>query len=171
MFPPLPRLIPSVLVISLLAASGAMAQQTRDPLMPDSAKLRPWEERLRKFYNQGNPQEEVDRATKRLYEDPLHRLGEPENRALDPNTPQGTANVPPLTLQPGVLELDRDNDGSVSREEYFLGRGRSMSPQDRYGSRGRRIMERLDSQFRNVDRNRDGKVTPEELRQNGGGRF
>lgn len=168
---PLSRLLPSVIVVSLLSVAGAMAQQSPDPLMPDSKKLRPWEDRLKKFYNEGNPQSEVDAATKRLYEDPMKRLGAPENKIFEPNAPQGSTSTPPLTLQPGVLELDRNNDGVVSRDEYFQGRTRPMAPQDRYSPRGLRAMERLDSQFRAVDRNHDGKVTPEELKQDGGARF
>jgi hypothetical protein len=172
MVSPVLRLFAAVLVaaFSLSLASGAMAQQTRDPLMPDSTKLRPWEQRLERFYNEGNPQRETDRATGRLYDDPLHRLGEPENRPLDPSAPAGPAASPPV-LQPGVVELDRDNSGGINREEYFRGRMPFMTPQDRLGSRGRRMIDRLDSQFRNADRNRDGIVTPEELQGSENGRF
>ena len=171
MVSPFARLIPSVLVvaISLGVASGVMAQQSRDPLMPDSDKLRPWEQRIDRFYNQGNPQTETDKATGRIYDDPMRRLGLPENRIFEQNAPE-TTSAPP-TLQPGVVEMDRDKNGAISREEYFQGRGRFMTPQQRGSSRGRRAVNRLDSQFRNADRNRDGIVTPEELEQSGGGRF
>jgi hypothetical protein len=147
-----------------------MAQQSRDPLMPDSTKLRPWEQRLDRFYNQGNPQRETDKATGRLFGDPLHRLGEPENKPFSPHAPTGPGTAPP-TLRPGVAELDRDNSGTITREEYFRGRTPFMTPQDRIGSRGRRTMDRLNSQFRDLDRNRDGIVTPEEVQQGGGSRF
>ncbi len=171
MVSPASRAVASALVIGLMLVltPGAMAQQSRDPLMPKSDTLRPWEKRLDRFYSRGNPQQDTNRATKRLYDDPLRKLGEPENKLPGPNTAPGAA--PPATLQRGVVELDRDNNGSISREEYFRGRTPFMTPQDRVSNRGRRMMDRLDSQFRNADRNRDGKVTAEELQQGGGRRF
>ena len=165
------RLAASALIVafSLVAAPGAMAQQTRDPLLPSADKLRPWEKKLERFYSRGNPQSEVDKATKRLYSDPLQKFGLPENKPLLPSeTPQPEVTAP--TLQPGVVELDRNSTGSITRDEYFRGRIGVMTLQERVSSRGRRMINRLNSQFRRADRNGDGIVTPLELQQ-GGGRF
>jgi hypothetical protein len=126
----------------------------------------PWDDKVKRFYSRGDPQQEIDRARRRLYDDPLHRLGVPENRFEDPHAPDAPRTAPPA-FDPGVSRLDNDRDGAISREEYFQGRTRLITPGFRGEQRQRRHQERLDSRFRDADRNRDGKITAEELQRSG----
>jgi hypothetical protein len=149
----------------LLPAGDAAAQGARTPAGP---KAQPWDDRVKRFYGRGEPQREVDRALQRLYRDPLHdKLGLPENKLDDPQAP-AVPTAPP-GFDPGTSRLDSDRDGTISRQEYFQGNTRAITPGFRGEQRYRQGQERLDSQFRNADRNRDGKITPGELQR--GSRF
>ena len=154
-----------VLAAPAILPGGAAAQGTQPGAGPAAA---PWDDKVKRFFSRGDPQQEIDRATRGLYDDPLHRLGVPENRLEDPHAPDAPPPAPPA-FDPGVSRLDGDRDGAISREEYFQGRTRLITPGSRSEQRHRRHQERLDSRFRDADRNRDGKITPEELQR--GGRF
>ena len=149
----------------LLPAGDAAAQGARTGAQPSAPQ---WDGRVKRFYGRGEPQRDVDRALQRLYGDPLHnKLGLPENRLEDPHAP--AAPTAPSRFDPGTSRLDSDRDGAISRQEYFQGNTRAITPGFRGEQRHRQGQERLDSQFRNADRNRDGKVTPAELQR--GSRF
>lgn len=151
------------LAIPVAHVNVAAAQQTQtgQPAAPE------WDDRVKRFYGRGDTQREIDGATRRLYEDPLHKHGAPENRLDDPRTPDSASGAP--HFDSGVRRLDDNRDGAISRQEYFQGRSRMVAPGLRGDDRLRRQQERLNSQFRDADRNRDGKVTPDELRR--GSRF
>lgn len=131
--------------------------QLRDPLAPPPITL-------------PDPLAERDRAIKRLFGDPGRRVGLPPQPNL--NQP-GEAAPPPaeLTLPTEVQRLDRNHDGAVSRDEYFRGRTRMVPVGPAGDARQRQLQERLDSRFRDADRDRSGTVTPQELDQYGSPRF
>ena len=66
--------------------------------------------------------------------------------------------------------VDIDGDGAISQSEYFQGRSRLSNLGVKSGRNDQRRTQRLQSQFRNADSNRDGKVSPLEL-QSVGARF
>lgn len=159
----------SLLLVSVVG-SPASAQTQRgykDPLAP---KASPADKRLKKFFNRGVPQTKADRAARRLFQDPLRKLGLPENRLNNPNPSTAPGATVPV-FEPGVARLDADRDGSVSRTEYFQGRTRLVSPGRNAGQRTRSHRRRLDSRFRQADVNGDGMVSPAELKARGGARF
>ena len=63
---------------------------------------------------------------------------------------------------PTVSPLDTDGDGAVTRQEYFGARARFVPSGRQSIARARRASERLVTQFRALDANRDGLVTPDE---------
>ncbi len=98
---------------------------------------------------------------RRFYRDPARRLGLPDNpRLRDP----ATGAPPPalLVFAPTIALLDADGDGAVSRREYFNGRARVVPAGARGFARAQRLNLRLVAQFRRLDANRDGRVTPDE---------
>ena len=151
------------LAVPVVHVNVAAAQQTQTgkPAAP------PWDDRVKRFYGRGDTQQEIDGATRRLYDDPLRKYGVPENRRGDPRAPDSASTAPGFDY--GVRRLDDNRDGAISRQEYFQGRARMVAPGLQGNERLRRQQERLNSQFRDADRNRDGKITPDELRR--GSRF
>jgi hypothetical protein len=138
--------------------------------------VQPWERDLQKYYNRDkkilqpkfrNPAQD---ALRKLRRDPLAKLGLPTNQgALRQEAPQ---TVEP-TFSPFTAGYDRDGDGAVTREEYLSSQRRHFGPGGGGGSarRYQRSLNRLNSQFRNADIDRDGKVTAKELDSLPGARF
>ena len=158
--------------IALVSMTGpAVNAQTqrgyKDPLAP---KVSPTDRRVNKFLNRGVPETRTDRAARRLFDDPMRKLGLPENRLNDPNASTGGSPTEPK-FDPGVARLDADRDGSISRAEYFRGRSRLVSPGRNATQRSRSQQRRLESRFRRADTNGDGLVSPAELKARGGPRF
>ena len=155
----------------LVTANDAWAQRSdRGYSLPRPAKVKPWQKRIDRYYRRINPdpQRRLKKAERKLYGDPGKLLGLPSNPKLKgKGGPKASASAP-LGLDPDVANLDSDGDGSISRSEYLQGRSRLMSLNSRVNGRQR---QRLESQFRHTDLNRDGKVTPDELRYRGTGRF
>jgi len=134
------------------------------------AKVESWQDAIKKLYPSANPQSDVDKAKSSLYRDPGKAIGLPKNPIIHPTSPTAPA-VAPVTLDPALSALDSDGNGSISRKEYLQGRTRIMSPGVRTNRLSQRQAQRLKSQFRRTDLNRDGVVTAEELQASGGGRF
>ncbi|MDA1311026.1 MAG: EF-hand domain-containing protein [Proteobacteria bacterium] len=155
----------------LALATGALAQQTkRSPLVPEPYKNVPWQKALDKLYRPANPQSDLDKAKRTLFRDPGRKLGLPSHgikRPTEPNAPV----VAPVTLDPAVSHLDSDGDGAISQSEYFQGRSRQSNIGIKTNRNDQRRTERLRSQFRRTDSNGDGKVSPDELKARGTGRF
>jgi len=147
-----------------VAVTQAIAQQ----------QVQPWERDLQKFYNRDkkvlqprlkNPAQD---ALRKLRRDPLAKLGLPANRGvLREESPK---TVEP-TFSPFTAGHDRDGDGAVTREEYFSSQRRNFAPGGGSANRRQRALSRLNSQFRNADVDRDGKVTAKELNSLPGARF
>jgi hypothetical protein len=150
--------------------SGAGAQTQRgykDPLAPKRSSI---DKKLQRHFNPGIPQTKADRAARRIFDDPLRKLGLPGNNPNNPTT-QSSPGVTAPVFDPGVAHLDRDGDGAVSRSEYFQGRSRLITPGRNADRRAQSHRRRLDSRFRRADTNRDGKVSPAELKATGVTRF
>lgn len=67
--------------------------------------------------------------------------------------------------------LDANRDGFVSRDEYFAGRQRGPTAGNQGTMRHVERYRRLDSRFRAADRDRDGRLTAEEIDAMQGRRF
>ena len=134
----------------------------------------PWERDLQKYYNRDktilqpkfrNPAQD---ALRKLRRNPLAKLGLPTNQsALRQEAPQ---TVEP-TFSLSTAGYDRDGDGVVTRKEYLSSQRRRFGPGGGLARRYQRSVNRLNSQFRNADIVRDGKVTAKELNSLPGTRF
>ena len=155
----------------LAMATGAAAQEIkRSPLLPKVDRAAPWQKALEKLYRPVNPQKDLDRAKSSIFDDPAKKLGLPSHGIDRPSAPDAPV-VAPVTLDPAVSHLDVDGDGLVSRKEYIQGRSRLSKYGVKTNRNSQRRNQRLQSQFRKADSNRDGKVSPLELQSVGQGRF
>jgi len=167
----------------LVMATDALAQRTKRPpylsnaakKLRKPAKIKPvktesWQKAIDKLYRPANPQIGINKANSTLFRDPGKALGLQSNAISRPTAPNAPV-VAPVTLDPAVSHLDINGDGSISRGEYFQGRARLSNLGVKSDRTNQRWKQRLDSQFRRTDLNRDGKVTPEELQSSGGARF
>lgn len=158
----------------LVMATDASAQRTKRNSKVTKAndkvyKNVPWQKTLDRYFRSANPQIEIDKAKNTVFRDQSAVLGLPSNVIRQPSRP----NVPvvaPVTLAPVVSHLDADGDGAISQSEYFQGRSRLSNIGVKSDRNSQRRTQRLQSQFRNADSNRDGKVSPLEL-QSVGSRF
>ena len=105
---------------------------------------------------------------RKLRRNPIAELGLPTKQsALRQEAPQ---TVEP-TFSLSTAGYDRDGDGVVTRKEYLSSQRRRFGPGGGSARRYQRSMNRLNSQFRNADIVRDGKVTAKELNSLPGTRF
>ncbi len=127
-------------------------------------------------------QKDVDRILNpRLpqYENPLDKRIDDARKALGlPPQPefdsQGGASPP--SEEPGLSstilpQLDANGDGFVSREEYMQGHQRGTTVGDLGTRRYMQRYNRFDSRFRSADRDRDGRLSPDEIDAMQGKRF
>ena len=164
-----------MVAMPLMMATDASAQRKKrstntTKAFKKSYKNVPWQKSLDKYFRRANPQSDVDKAKNLLFRDHARALGLSSNAIRRPTRPNAPV-VAPITLDPVVSHLERDGDGSVSRAEYFQGRSRLSNIGVKTGRNNQRRTSRLQSQFRNADSNRDGKVSPLELQSVGNGRF
>lgn len=162
-----------VIVAALLMPHSALAQQSLWPAVSGAnilgaPRVAPLDQALKRFYErerrlfQANPLLDTARMIRRLYRDPLRDLGFPENKAIKRSRealePEFT-----LVLPAGISELDRNNDGVISRGEYIQGRNRHLAvgPNSRF--RREMILRRYAANFRRADLDRDGVVSAREL--------
>ena len=154
-------------VALVVAASGALAQGANDSrLRPDVSKL------------YGRPGATInDRnkaALERLNRNPVDRLDSrsglnlKENRSALQSPGAGAGSAAGADIGK-YKSLDSNGDGAISQGEYFSGRNRQFGvPTARIGSRSAKRQQqynaRLQSNFRRADRNRDGKVSTQELK-------
>jgi hypothetical protein len=159
--------------IGLLIASGLFGLAPMPQALAQQ-QVQPWERDLQKFYNRDrkvlqprlrNPAQE---ALRKLRRDPLAKLGLPTNQGV---LRQETPKIVEPTFSPFAAGHDRDGDGAVTREEYFSSQRRHFAPVGGSATRRQRALNRLNSQFRNADIDRDGKVTAKELNSLPGVRF
>ncbi len=171
------------LVLGLAMAGGhAPAQQPNlykpapavpersDPLMPrqpGSTKL-PWERDVEKFLNP--PVVDPTRpAVKKLYDDPMAKLGLPPNVSPSRLLPQRPAAAP---APPDFSRRDPNGDGTISRGEYMKERRRTPPVLGETPSlREQTLNSRANTRFRRTDRNGDGMVTPDEYNAAPNSRF
>lgn len=183
----------SAMLMTLAAALPAQAQAVpgpvpstppgfkQGPTNPNARTVMPWERKLGRFYRRQKssalPGISVDRAFEKLNRDPmakinrdpLARLGFGRHVTL-PGAPKAAESSVP-TFDPGVSRLDADGDGLVSRDEYIRGNERGFAIGGANPTRQRVYRQKLKSRFGYADQNRDGKVSPEELRSLPGARF
>lgn len=164
-------------VLGAVIVVGAAQAQTRFRGIFGKPISLSWERNLQRYYDRERMARQrgvnplaglrtvgLDRRRARLrrfYADPARRLGLPANpRLRDP--PTGAPPPALLVFAPTIALLDADGDGAVSRREYFTGRARFVPAGARGFARAQRLNQRLVAQFRALDANRDGRVTPDE---------
>jgi hypothetical protein len=113
------------------------------------------------------------RDRERAEQERLKRLGLPVHEP--PKAGPGKSSEP---LAPAVPAFDRhhqrfdvNRDGSLSRQEYVNSRMRAMPPQYKNTWREREYRDRVNAQYRAINRNRDRRITPDELQNPPSGRF
>lgn len=114
-----------------------------------------------------DPLAKQDEAIRRALQDPATRAGLPPNAPIAPPP----AAAPTTALPTQVERLDRDRDGRISRDEYFRGRNRIPPAGFATDTRQRIFEQRLDTQFKQLDLNHDGTLTPDELEASPKARF
>lgn len=183
------RIILSVAVLAaacgaLLSGAPARAQSPGnvlvDPTGAQAARLPwqtdlPWERDLQRYYDRqrmarqrgadplaGLRTSGLDRRQallRRFYGDPARALGLPANPTFG-NAPASSA--APLQFAPNISLLDTNGDGAVTRNEYFRARQHFVPSGSPNHGRALRANRRLAMQFRALDANHDGRVTPDE---------
>lgn len=144
-----------------LSALPAVAQQQPAPF--------PWERDANKFFNQGIPR--VENPIDRNIKESLRKLGLPDQPSPDQGREAEPEAEPPGLSQSVMPRLDSNDDGYVSRDEYFSSRQRVPTVGIQGTQRYLHRRERLDSRFRAADRNRDGRLSPDEIDGMEGRRF
>ena len=139
----------------------AVAQQQPKPF--------PWEKDANKFLGRGVPK--IENPIDKRIKEGLKSIGLAEQPQLDI-----TKDAPPLPAPPGlsatvVPELDSNRDGFVSRQEYLLGRQRSVTAGARGTKNHVRRNDRLISRSGTADVNRDGRLSGTEIDAMQGRRF
>ena len=101
-------------------------------------------------------------GARRILNRDLRKLGLPSNRIFGPDGAE-TVMVAPSSDAARHGRFDINRDGFISRAEYLAGRSRPA----RAGAHGRARhvsrRARLQSRFRTADRDRDGKLSTDEL--------
>jgi len=141
--------------------SAAAAQTQPAPL--------PWEKRAREILEPKLPDNE--NPLDRQFQQNLKRLGLPPQPPLDTGADEAPAEPPPGLSTVIVPQMDSNHDGYVSRDEYFANRGRGRTAGSVGTQHYLQRQNRMDSRFRNADRNRDGRLSPEEIDEIGNARF
>ncbi len=127
-------------------------------------------------------QKDVDRVLNPQlpqYENPLDKRIEQARKALGlPPQPKfdNQGETSPSPVEPGLSstvlpQLDRNQDGFVSREEYMSDRQRGATVGALGTQRYMQRYHRFDSRFRAADTDRDGRLSPDEIDAMQGRRF
>jgi hypothetical protein len=119
------------------------------------------------------------RDRERAEQERLKRLGlpvyEPAKPAAGaksrPGDPAAVSAPAVPTFDPQYQRLDRNRDGGLSRQEYVNSRMRAMPPQFRNTWREREYRDRVNAQYRAINRNTDRRITPDELQGLPGARY
>jgi EF hand domain-containing protein len=147
--------------IMLLTVIGLALIVTATPTMAQKKSgVYPWErkgEQLRR-----DARRDPTAKIRARDEKGLKRLGLPPNVKLPRSTGPATQPSAPVGLD-RYANLDADRDGFISRQEYLSGRFRASRAGPSGDSKRRRYQSKLDSRFRAADRNRDGRVSAEEI--------
>lgn len=141
--------------------SLALAQQQPKPF--------PWERDTDRFFNGGLPK--VENPIDRRIKEGLKSLGLPNQPQLDITGETAPLPEPPGLSQSVIPRLDTNRDGEVSQQEYLLGRQRPGTAGRQGTARQVYRAQRLNSRFRAADRNRDGRLTGDEIDAMQGRRF
>jgi hypothetical protein len=186
----------TVFPISTVYAQSSAAPAEKEPpasefkqgvANPNARQVERWELGLRRFYGRQRSstfKADEAKALRKLYRDPLAEKDPLAKMNRDPLLKDGFGNHPKLpqapansappapVFDPGVARLDRNNDGSVSLDEYVRGRNRSATSGGAVSGRAQQqYREKLRSRFGFADQNGDGQVSPEELQGVSGARF
>lgn len=107
-----------------------------------------------------NPNAEMEKRLRKLglTSDPGRRQG----RAVS------TPNVPSATQDRLLRRFDSDRDGEITQQEYYSGKSRGGNAS---GFRARKARARMRSNFRAADRDRNGRLSTQELGTIGNPRF
>lgn len=139
----------------------AVAQQQPKPF--------PWERDADKFFSRNIPK--VENPIDKRIQEGLRSLGLPAQPKLDTSGESAPLPEPPGLSQTVIPRLDTNRDGTVSRQEYLLGRQRPGTAGSQGTMRNVHRAQRLNSRFRAADRNRDGRLTGPEIDAMKGRRF
>jgi hypothetical protein len=151
--------------------SATKAKPRKAPRQPEFLRRGPlelpWEKEIRRFRQRAeglwgpDPKERLRIALRKLNADPMLRLGYTANVLALPEAKAPEPVVPPVFDR--YVRIDANGDGEISRQEYMRGNARFITVGPRGDARRRAYTLRLRSRFRGVDRNNDGRITPQEL--------
>lgn len=130
------------------------------------APVLPWEEEIKRLRARSritgpDPHARLKLALRKLYADPMLRLGYSANPSAMPKAEAPALKVPPVFDI--YIGMDGNRDGAISRTEYFAARLRFLPAGRKGDARRRAQMARLKSRFRGVDLDNDGRITAQEL--------
>ncbi len=99
----------------------------------------------------------------------LEKFGLQKNKRVGPGAANPANSAPDNAAR--YSRFDRNSDGYISRKEYFAARGRAHRVGAAGNARRRAVGARLNSRFRAADRNRDGRISTDELNNIRNSRF
>lgn len=151
--------------------SAKKVKPRKPPRQPDFLRRGPpelpWEKEIRRYRRRTanlwgpDPTERLRIALRKLNADPMLRLGYTGNVLARPEAKAPQPAVAPVFDR--YTGIDANRDGEISRPEYMRGNARFIGVGPRSDARRRAYISRLRSRFRGVDRNNDGRITPQEL--------
>ncbi|MGB0631750.1 MAG: hypothetical protein ACPGRZ_13755 [Alphaproteobacteria bacterium] len=155
-------LIPPLIALAVaFACAPAFSQQQPTPF--------PWEKNADRFLRQGLPK--IENPIDKRINEGLKRLGLPPQPKLDITGETVPQEQPPGLSETVMPTLDQNRNGFVSRDEYMRSRRGLLHAGRRGAEYHIRRDQRFDSRFRDADRNRDGRLSPDEIDRMKGRRF
>jgi hypothetical protein len=163
----------AVLACALAAMSDAATAQA-----PGQPTPFPVDRQIERYTRQQTLPDPI-RDRERAEQERLKRLGLPTyeqpkpggGAKAKPGDPAAVSAPAVPTFDQQYQRRDRNRDGGVSRQEYVNSRMRAMPPQFKNTWREREYRDRVNAQYRAINRNNDRRITPDELQSLPGARY
>jgi hypothetical protein len=163
---------------AVLACGLATISDAASPQAPGQPTPFPVDRQIERYTRQQTLPDPI-RDRERAEQERLKRLGLPVYEPAKPGAgtksrpgDPGAVSAPAApTFDPQYQRLDRNRDGGLSRQEYVNSRMRAMPPQLKGTWREREYRDRVNAQYRALNRNTDRRITPDELQRLPGARY